>query len=295
MNTLDSDLLRTFIAVADTGSFTLGAARILRTQSAASLQIKKLEETLGQPLFRRHGRGVSLTPVGEELLPIARQVTATLDTTLRHLTADQLAGRLRIGLPDDHSQDTLAQIIAEFAQSHPSVELEVICDLSARFPGLLANGALDLAVYEVETPDDPDTVLWRDQTQWLMSRHHDLLSREVLPVALFDRDCWWRDAALGALKAMQRPYRVIYSSQSVQGITAAVDAGVAVALLGSGAINEKMTALGPQQGFPEMPISNLILETAGPESPARRSIAAAIQHAFARRTDKFRPASSSAV
>lgn len=283
MSNLDSDLLRTFLAVAETGSVTSGAARILRTQSAASLQIKRLEETLGQPLFLRHGRGVSLTPLGEQLLPTARQVTTTLDTTLRALTADALTGKLRLGFPDDHSHGLLAQIIAEFSQSHPSVELEVICDLSARFPTLLANGTLDLAVYEVETPDNPADILWQDQTHWVTSRHHDLLSRDELPVALFDRDCWWRDAALGALEKMQRPYRIIYSSQSVQGVAAAVEAGIAVALMGSNIIGDKIAALGPQDGFPEMPKSILVLRTSGSDTKALRSIEATIRDAFRRR------------
>ena len=286
MPTLDSDLLRTFIAVAETGSMTLGAARILRTQSAASLQIKRLEEILGQPLFVRHGRGVTLTSMGDQLLPTARQITTTLDTTLRQLTAEPMAGRLRLGIPDDHSHDTLAQIIAEFSQSHPLVELEVICDLSTGFPGMLESGALDLAVYEVETPSEASDILWQDQTQWVMSRHHDLLTYEILPVALFDRDCWWRDAALDALNAMKRPHRVIYSSQSVQGVAAAVEAGVAVALLGSSALNDKITALGPQEGFPKMPRSSLVLGTSGPESAARLSIETAIRHAFKRRTGR---------
>ncbi len=285
MDRLESDLLRTFLAVAETGSMTLGAARILRTQSAASLQIKRLEETLGQPVFQRHGRGVTLTPVGERLVPIARQVTAALDTTLRQLTADAMTGKMRLGVPDDHGHDTLAPIIAEFAQSHPSVELEVICDLSARFPGMLESGRLDLAVYEVLAPPDPSAVLWRDQTHWVTSRHHDLLAQSPLPVALFDRDCWWRDAALDALNGMNRPYRVIYSSQSVQGITAAVEAGVAVALLGSGALNDRIVPLGPDQGFPIMPGSNLILGRSGPDTPARQSIEAAIRKAFKQRRD----------
>lgn len=289
MQTLDSDLLRTFLAVADTGSITLGAARILRTQSAASLQIKRLEDTLGQPVFQRHGRGVRLTPLGERLLPTARQVTTSLDTTLRHLRADGVEGRIRMGIPDDHSQDTLARIIAEFAQSHPAVELDVICDLSTRFPALLAEGSLDLAIHEVETPPDAQDILWADQTQWVVSRHHDLLSRDVLPVALFDRDCWWRDAALNALEAMNRPFRVLYSSQSVQGITAAVEAGVAVALLGSGALGGNIRRLGPEDGFPVMPTSNLILQTADKDTPALRSITAAIRHAFEDRARR-RPA-----
>ena len=289
MQTLDSDLLRTFLAVADTGSITLGAARILRTQSAASLQIKRLEDTLGQPVFQRHGRGVRLTPLGERLLPTARQVTTSLDTTLRHLRADGVEGRIRMGIPDDHSQDTLARIIAEFAQSHPAVELDVICDLSTRFPALLDEGSLDLAIHEVETPPEAQDILWADQTQWVVSRHHDLLSRDVLPVALFDRDCWWRDAALNALEAMNRPFRVLYSSQSVQGITAAVEAGVAVALLGSGALGGNIRRLGPEDGFPVMPTSNLILQTADKDTPALRSITAAIRHAFEDRARR-RPA-----
>ena len=283
MHNLESDLLRTFVAVAETGSVTLGAGRIHRTQSAASLQIKKLEETLGGPVFLRHGRGVALTPMGERLLPVARQVTATLDRTLREMTAAPLTGRIRLGIPDDHSSDTLAPIIAAFCQSHPSVELEVICNLSAQFPALLAQGNLDLAVYEVATPDDPASILWRDATQWVTSRFHDQHKAPVLPVALFDRNCWWRDAALAALEAMNRPYKVIYSSQSVQGITAAVEAGVAVALLGRNALGEKVIALGPHDGFPEMPISHLILDTGGNDTPALRGIEAAIRDAFAQR------------
>lgn len=284
MINLDSDLLRTFVAVAETGSMTLGAARILRTQSAASLQIKRLEDLLGQPLFLRHGRGVTLTPTGEQLLPTARRITTELDITLRQLTSETITGRLRLGIPDDHSHDTLAPIIAEFCQSHPSVELDVICELSARFPKMLETGALDLAVYEVEAPGDPSGILWRDQTQWVMSRHHDLLACPVLPVALFDRDCWWRDAALDALTGMERPYRVIYSSQSVQGVTAAVEAGVAVALLGSAALTDKIAALGPSEGFPEMPTSHLVLGTSGPENAARLGIETAIRRAFSRRS-----------
>ena len=145
-------------------------------------------------------------------------MTTTLDTTLRSLTADTLSGKLRLGFPDDHSHGTLAKIIAAFSQSHPSVELDVICDISAQFPKLLADGQLDLAVYEVASADSPADILWQDQTYWVTSPHHDLISRDELPVALFHHDCWWRDAALNALETMGRPYRILYSSQSVQGL-----------------------------------------------------------------------------
>ena len=281
MANLDSDLLRSFLTVAEAGSMTEGASRLLRTQSAVSLQIRRLEELLGKPVFTRHGRGVTLTGAGERLLAVAREVTTRLDATLRDLSADALRGRLRLGIPDDHSQGTLARIIAAFCQQHPEVELEVRCDLSAHFPLALERGALDLAVYEVETPTDPAAVLWSDPTSWVCARHRDLARADPLPVALFDRACWWRDAAMEALDRMGRPYRVVFSSQSVTGVTAAVEAGIAVALLGSGAISPAIRALTPDDGFPSMPCSQLVLASAGQATPARRSMEATIRAAFA--------------
>ena len=284
MDHLDSDHLRTFLAVADSGSMTIGAARIFRSQSAASQQIKRLEQTLGSAVFSRHGRGVALTSVGERLLPVAREVTTRLDQTLRHLTHDDLSGKLRLGIPDDHSPNTLTRIIAEFAQSHPSVELEITCDLSARFPKALQTGALDLAVYEVEKAQNPEDILWRDPTHWVMSRHHDLTTQPVLPVALFDRDCWWRAAALSALADTGRAFRIILTSQSVAGIKAAVEAGVAIALLGSAVLSQRIKALGPDQGFPEMPVSQLVIGTSdGPDTRARQTMIQAIRHSFRER------------
>ena len=290
---LDSNLLRSFLAIAETGSITDGAARIHRTQSAASLQIKRLETIVGGRVFDRHGRGVALTDLGQRLLPVARDVTTRLDTTLRRLTSDGLEGRLRLGVPDDHSQQFLSRIIADFTQSHPRVELEVTCDLSAHFPDALARGTLDLAVYEAERPSDTGTstgtstgantgdVLMRDQTAWVMARGADLLACDPIPVALFDRACWWRDAALAALDNMGRPYRVVYSSQSVSGVSAAIEAGVAVGLLGLATLPSTLMRLGPDQGFPDMPISHLVLgKTKQAASAACTSMEMAIRKAF---------------
>lgn len=281
MDHLSSDLLRTFLAVAETGSVTEGAGRIHRSQSAASLQIRKLEDVLGQPVFDRHGRGVVLTEAGERLLPVARDVTRKLDATLRDLTSDDLRGKLRLGIPDDQSKDTLSRIIAGFAESHPLVDLDVTCALSAGFPDALAAGALDLAIYEVAHPEPGLDVLRRERTCWLVSRHHDLLSREPVPVALFDRECWWRDAALQALRARGRPFRVVYSSQSVAGVAAAIEAGIAIGLLGETGINADLRRLGPDDGFAGMPVSSLVLGLRpDADSPPVRAMRAAVRKAF---------------
>ena len=281
MGHLSSDLLRTFVAVAETGSVTEGATRISRSQSAASLQIRKLEDVLGQPVFDRHGRGVVLTQTGERLLPVARDITRTLEATLRDLISDGLHGKLRLGIPDDHSKEILSRIVAEFAQSHPAVELEVVCALSTGFPGALTAGTLDLAIYEVAQPQAGLPVLRRERTCWMMSRHQDLLSREPLPVALFDRDCWWRDAALDALRAVGRPFRIVYSSQSIAGVAAAIEAGIAIGLLGETSLNRNLRKLGAGEGFGDMPVSRLVLGTR-PDSDSQpvRAMQTAIRQAF---------------
>jgi DNA-binding transcriptional LysR family regulator len=281
MEHLNSDLLRTFLAVAETGSITAGAARIFRSQSAASLQIRKLEEMLGQPVFERHGRGVVLTEAGKRLLPVAHDVARTLDMTLRELTSDSLHGRLRLGVPDDQNKGILSGIVGEFAQSHPLVELEVTCALSAGFPDALASGALDLAIYEVAHPELKSETLRQERTCWMMSRHKDLLSRDPVPVALFDRDCWWRDAALEALRGAGRPFRITYSSQSVAGVAAAIEAGIAIGLMGENSMTSDMQQLGAESGFADMPVSNLMLgRRAGADSPAICAMESAVRRAF---------------
>lgn len=160
---LDSDLLRTFLAVAEAGSISAGATRIYRSQSAASLQVKQLEELLGRPVFDRHGRGVALTPAGERLLPVARQVVGLLDSSLAELGQAPLAGALRVGITDEYGQAVLTRAIARFAREHPRVDLEVRASDSTGFAAALAEGGLDLAVYEVEAPAPGVTLLYDER------------------------------------------------------------------------------------------------------------------------------------
>ncbi|MBS9718270.1 LysR substrate-binding domain-containing protein [Pseudohalocynthiibacter aestuariivivens] len=281
MDHLNSDLLRTFLAIADTGSFTEGAARIYRSQSAASLQIKRLEEIVRQPVFERHGRGVVLTPAGEQLVPVARDVTGILESTLRELTSDDLHGKLRLGIPDDQSRDTISRIVGEFAQLHPSVELNVTCAISSGFPKAIENGALDLAVYEVEHLHEGVELLAEETTHWMVSRYHDLLSRDVIPVALFDRDCWWRDAALNSLNELGRPFRIVFSSQSVTGVAASIEAGIAIGLLAKSSQSASLRLLAPNEGFSEMPASKLVLANCKTANgPAFTAMKTAIRNAF---------------
>ncbi|MEM9552419.1 MAG: LysR substrate-binding domain-containing protein [Pseudomonadota bacterium] len=282
MENLESDLLRTFVAVAEAGSVTDGAVRIFRSQSATSLQIKRLEAILGQPVFARHGRGVVLSDTGRRLLPIAQEVTARLDTALRDLSHDAISGKIRLGIPDDHGQSKLAGIIATFARHHPRVELDVTCALSTGFPAALAQGKLDLAIYEVETPSGHEEVLYEDPTCWVSLAHRNFPQDEFLPVALFDHACWWRDAAITALNARGKPYRCVYSSQSVSGVIAAVEAGIAVGLLGRSSLHSGLSVVNEALGFESTPASKLVMASrgdgdAGPQDAMKAAIRAAFQ------------------
>lgn len=281
MENLDSDLLRTFLAVSQAGSVTEGAERIHRSQSATSIQIKRLEAILGQPVFERHGRGVVLSETGRRLLPVAEDVTARLDAALRDVCDRAVSGKLCVGIPDDHGRAKLAQIIAAFARHHPQVELEVTCALSTGFPGALEKGALDLAIYEVERAGPHEEVLFDDPTCWAGSAHRDFPAEGSLPVALFDQACWWRDVAIASLEARAKPYRIAYSSQSVAGVIAAVEAGIAVGLLGRSSLHPGLSVVDESLGFGPTPASRLVMAARGKqESGPLNAMKAAVRAAF---------------
>ena len=256
--------------------------KALRSQSAVSVQIRKLEGLVGHPVFERHGRGVVLSPAGEALEPVARKAVRMLDAALVDISGSGLQGALRIGIPDDHSRGTLSHIVAEFSRHHPKVELVVHCALSAGFPNALATGGLDLAVHEVEDVGPGMDLLRVDEMVWAASRAHGLHKRDPVPVALFDRACWWRDVALRALHASGRAYRIVYTSESVPGVAAALRAGIAIGVLNASALSDGLVALEASDGFGQIPSSKLVLQTARhANDPIRLAMASAIKRAFA--------------
>lgn len=274
---LDSELLRTFLAVADSGSFSRGATRIFRSQSAVSLQIKQLENILGQPVFQRHARGVALTPTGEKLRPAAQKVVALLDETIGDLRTNSLQGSIRFGIPDEYGLSVLPGVIAQFSRSHPQVELSVRCSFSTGFPEALARGEIDLAVHAVQSPAENMQLLRKEKTYWVASKYHSIHKKNPVPVAVFDRACWWRDSALEALDKAGKPYHVVFSSESVTGISAAITAGVAVGVVGEDSLCDDFRILTSRDGFPPMPGSKLVLEC---RESANKTISLALSQAI---------------
>jgi DNA-binding transcriptional LysR family regulator len=239
---LDSDLLRSFLAVAQAGSVSGGATRLYRTQSAVSLRLQRLEEIIGQQLFERRGRGVSLTARGEQLLPIARQVIETLDQTVT-LMREQPKGEVRLGIPEEYGDTLLPSILSAFSEERPHARILLRCGSSVEFPAAIAAGDLDLALHTPEIVRMEDVVVHREAAVWTGSAFHDAQNRKPLPVALFDKACWWRERCLSLLQRAGFPYEIVCTSESVAGIRAAISAGIAVGVLPQSALTERVRRL----------------------------------------------------
>src|SRR3954451_21096689 len=146
MYLLDIDQLRTFVAISDTGSFTRAADIVHKTQSAVSMQMKRLEERLGKPVFERDGRTSRLTDDGERLLDYARRILRLNVECLSSFADAELAGRVRLGVPDDYADRYLPEILARFSRSNPKVEVTVVCEPTPNLVDRIQSADLDLAI-----------------------------------------------------------------------------------------------------------------------------------------------------
>jgi DNA-binding transcriptional LysR family regulator len=253
----DAQHLHAFMAVAVAGSVTGAAARLGRTQSAVSVQLRQFEELLGARLFVRQARGMRLTEAGERLVPAVRHALDALEALPATLRAP-LDGQLRVALPDDYGTGPIQQVLSAFARRHPEVELVITCALSSDPRGGLLRDEVDLAV--AACPDVPldATLLAEEATVWAAQADFRPGDHPVLPVALFDRQCWWRDAASDALDRAGRAWRVAVTSESTASIKGAISAGLAVGALAASALEPDMRTLGPAEGLPPLPLSYLV-------------------------------------
>lgn len=208
---LDSDLLRTFLAVATTRNVTRAAEKIGRTQSAVSIQIKRLEEILGESVFERGSRGVTLTAQGQALLVNANRIVGLLDETMASIRAKPLDGPVRIGLPEEYGYTVLPRALAAFASQHPQVQVTVKCGYSAQQMTAIDADELDLAViFEQESPATSE-VLFVDPTVWVTSEVHCVHENTPVPVAVYERSDWCKKFAIGSLDKNKVNYRLAYS------------------------------------------------------------------------------------
>jgi DNA-binding transcriptional LysR family regulator len=253
MHLLDIDQLRTFVAIADTGSFTRAAEMVHKTQSAVSMQMKRLEERVGRAIFERDGRQSKLTDEGERLLDYARRIVRLNAECIASFNDKELVGRVRLGLPDDYADRYLPEILARFSRSNPRAEVTVMCEPSPNLIERVQHGDLDLAIITHLDRRGPSEIFRVEQLLWVTSARHAVHEETPLPLALGRPTCDWRHSATDALEGAGRAFRILYVSWHSTAVGAAVLAGLAVSVLPESAIRSGMRILGPSDGFPALP------------------------------------------
>ncbi|HEY4193253.1 MAG TPA: LysR substrate-binding domain-containing protein [Mesorhizobium sp.] len=265
---LDLDQLQTFISISDTGSFTRAADEVNRTQSAVSMQMRRLEERIGKPLFEKDGRVNRLTEDGERLLSYARRLIFLNRETLAAFDDQRLEGTIRIGTPDDYADRFLPEIMARFARSNPRVELTVVCEPTPGLVEHIRRGNLDIALVTHNDTRGQAEVVRREPLMWVSSANHATHEEAVLPMAFGRPNCIWRLAACDVLCDMKREYRILFTSFSATVIAAAVLSGLAISVLPECALRTGMRVLGEADGFGALPDCRIAIlrgQTSRPE------------------------------
>jgi len=218
--------------VVECGGFTAAAERLLRGQSAVSLQVKRLEEKLGVRLLIRSPRALTLTGEGELILGYARRILRLHDELAEQLGPADFAGLVRIGAPEDFATSHLPNVLAQFARTHPSVAIEVTCELTLDVLERFRTGGLDIALVKRE----PSLAMggmrvWREPLVWVAADRQIVDGDRPLPLAVSPRPCVYRKRATDALDDTKRPWRITYTCGSLAGTHAAVRAGLGLTVL----------------------------------------------------------------
>ena len=279
---LDLDLLRSFIAIAEEGSFTRAADRVGRTQSAISLQMQRLEGVLGQiVIIRGKGGSVELNQQGRYLLDRARELLALNDDVMRSMRAAPVHGTIRLGVAEELSERHLSKILGRFAEIAPAVEVEVEIAASCQLAIKLKNSELDLALLRagLEPRQWPAVEIWHIETKWITSGAHLQHLRSPLPISTSPSGCPWRPAEYAEcpwrgmmFKALEQAglgYRIVSTSSTTQGQMAAAQAGLAVtSALADDHLLDGLRIVRPDEGLPALPDCRyLMLKGRDPRQP----------------------------
>jgi DNA-binding transcriptional LysR family regulator len=271
------ELLRTLVATVDSGSMSKAAPIVERTPSAVSLQMAKLSELVGRPLFERRGRSQRLTRAGETLVRHARGLLDASERAVAALSEEQLEGPVRFGTVQDLADVVLPAALAGFAKQYPGIILEVQVSASALLVEQAQGGELDFCVC-FRSRRAPRTIR-REPMVWL--GHRALATMDPVPLAVLDPPCGFREAATKALVRVGRRHRVVLRTPSLAGLRAALEAGLGVGCRTSLLKSGRIEVLGEAEGLPPLPEIAFSIYVPRPLSPAARKLASLIHQVVA--------------
>lgn len=245
---LQIDWLKCFVTVVDAGSLSNAAPEVHRSQSAVSMQLKKLEAATGCQLLVRGPRQHQLTPEGQMLLGYARRILDLHAEAQAAFHGEELTGRVRLGVPDDYAAKYLTPVLKRFAPRHGAVEIELSCEQSTSLIPRVERGDLDLALVSRDH-SRCGTLLFHEPMVWVGSPQFDAWRRDPLPIAVYENTSLARRSAINSLALQGRRYRVVYNSSSLAGQIAAVESGLAVAVLTQCSAPAHLEVLGSEHGL----------------------------------------------
>jgi len=254
---LQIDYLRTFIVLAETKGFTKTGIQVNRSQSAVSMQIKRLEDEIGKKLFERIGKTVKLTAEGHILIKYAMRIVKEHDDAIRALSKPDLEGFIRFGSPEHYTVGVLPKLLARFASAYPEVLVEMRCENSDKIKEDVDKGKLDVGI--CTQISDGGQLISHDPVVWVADPGFIMQKHKTLPIAVFEDDCIFRTWAIEALEKSGISYRIVYMSRSISGLIDAVRAGFAVAPIIRSNVPSDLKIIGIENGLPVLPVSNIVL------------------------------------
>lgn len=281
---LDTALLRTLLAIADLGSFSQAAAALGRTQSAISLQVKRLEELTGTRIFARNGRNPVLTPAGEVLVSYARRMLALNDEALDAMRSSAIGGKVRFGTSQDFSETWLPTILQGFVAANPGIEIEVRVDSGIEVVNAVEAGELDIALALGLGELPSAEVLGQVPLVWIGRSGFRPVARQPLPLVLFPAPCRFRHRALILLDRHRIGWRIALTSPSLSGLWSAVTAGLGITVRTPEGIPAGLTVLDRCAALPPLGSVDVALHTRGGFlSPAAETLQAMMRQSLAGR------------
>lgn len=280
---LDLDLLKTVVAIAETGSFSAAAAAVHRTPSAVSMQVKRMEELLGRAVFRRDSRSVELTPDGAFLLEHARRMLALNRDAIARFIRPDVEGVVRLGAFDDVTERFLVDMLRRFNETHPSVTVDVTVDGSAHMIEMLRDGRLDLTLISCREGEGAAgaEVLFREKLVWAACRGGVAAGQDPLPISVWEEGCAWRQCALAGLQASGRRWRIAFQSAHISGQRAAILADLAIAPIPASSLGGDIVMAPAHYDLPELSDYELALMIAPDANPAVKAAADHLRASFA--------------
>jgi DNA-binding transcriptional LysR family regulator len=253
MQTLDLAIMRTLLAAVETGSFAAAARKVGRSESAVSLQIKRLEEQIGEPVFVRTGKQMTLTGTGARLAEYARRLLDLNDEALSAASDNSIDGTVTLGVPHDVTETWLPAVIEGFRRSHPSATLKVMEGRSAVLLSRLADNQIDLAI--VFSASRPGNALWSADLPmvWIGRDDFGLRKNEPLQLAAFDPPCFFRAAAIASLEGADIDWSIGYASNTLPDLWSAVKLGLGIAVRTPAAVPAGLAILDGKHGLPDLP------------------------------------------